>query len=204
MNLQPLYMYVLWLENDGWYVGSTRQPRIRFAQHFSGEGAVATREHRPVFVERVWKCRGDFLRDDMDLLSLEQYIAWLYVRRFGAHRVRGAALRISWSEDRNGRDTLRRDTRGYFASRRFRVLSSNLIPVTGPELQSLLTFRASKTVRLEHRVSKAQSRWKQLAMLVRYRGRVPVRSGKVRGQASLVASPRLGRQLATSKPLAGA
>lgn len=41
------FLYVLKLEHGMWYVGSTRDPMRRLAEHVAGEGAAWTRLHPP-------------------------------------------------------------------------------------------------------------------------------------------------------------
>lgn len=45
-----LHTYVLALEGDKFYVGTTEQPEQRFWQHFTGQGAAWTRKYPPIEV----------------------------------------------------------------------------------------------------------------------------------------------------------
>lgn len=46
-------VYVLQLEDDCWYVGMTYQLNFRMAQHWSGQGAIWTRLHKPIRIVDV-------------------------------------------------------------------------------------------------------------------------------------------------------
>ena len=52
MTIYPA-LYVLKLEGDNWYVGMSYNLNIRWAQHWSGNGAKWTKLHPPISVERV-------------------------------------------------------------------------------------------------------------------------------------------------------
>lgn len=46
-------VYVLELEDECWYVGITYQLNFRMAQHWSGQGAIWTRQHKPLRIAEV-------------------------------------------------------------------------------------------------------------------------------------------------------
>lgn len=92
-------VYVLKLENDCWYVGSTRRLRARLRQHCSGKGAWCTRMSKPVLLEAVY-----FLPDGISprgMCRYEEMITLQLVDMYGAERVRGAQYCHDWSSERD-------------------------------------------------------------------------------------------------------
>jgi len=53
------YIYVLRVEEGGWYVGSTQNFERRMRSHFGKDGAIATKERRALEVEEVFELRDD-------------------------------------------------------------------------------------------------------------------------------------------------
>lgn len=84
------YIYVLKLENDKWYVGLTINHKRRIAEHF-GEThkyppAKWTKIFKPVAVENVIKVDCSKISPE----DWERIYTILYMRKYGAHNVRGA------------------------------------------------------------------------------------------------------------------
>jgi len=52
------YCYTLHLKGGRKYVGSTSNLKKRLAQHFSGNGAMWTKKHKPIRVHSVTKCKS--------------------------------------------------------------------------------------------------------------------------------------------------
>lgn len=59
-----MYIYVLRLEGDNWYVGKTKHVESRLEQHMSGNGAAWTRLHKPVEVAMEREMIGLFDEDN--------------------------------------------------------------------------------------------------------------------------------------------
>lgn len=47
------YVYVLALENDNWYVGTSASVNDRIAAHFTGNGSQWTKMHRPIHIHSI-------------------------------------------------------------------------------------------------------------------------------------------------------
>jgi len=111
----PCFVYVLRLGNGGWYVGSTRNLAQRVAKHFSRGGAMATREIKPVAVEKIYLFEDQYFGVQPVRLWSEVFIASQYARRHGLHRVKGAKHGRGWDSGptKNGLRFIRRD-RAFF------------------------------------------------------------------------------------------
>lgn len=85
------YLYILKLNNGGFYVGITNNFKRRYAEHATGRGAKVTRTYHPVGVVSVRPlgkmtyAAAEKFEDDQTLALMEQY---------GYSRVRGG----HWSQ----------------------------------------------------------------------------------------------------------
>jgi predicted GIY-YIG superfamily endonuclease len=77
-----LKIYVLLLESNKWYVGSTRNVAQRFQEHKMGKGSTWTTIYRPVKIDRVVKNASPF---DEDKITKE------YMATYGIDNVRGGS-----------------------------------------------------------------------------------------------------------------
>lgn len=73
-------VYCLQLEEGFYYIGTTMNINMRYAQHSSGSGSKWTRLHRPESIMEV--CLGG------DAVEREKTLE--YMRRFGFQNVRGS------------------------------------------------------------------------------------------------------------------
>lgn len=73
-------IYILRLEGGKYYIGKSKNPMKRYEEHVRGEGAVWTRLHRPVGVERIVAQANVF---DEDRYTKE------YMSLYGIDHVRG-------------------------------------------------------------------------------------------------------------------
>jgi len=77
-----LYIYVLQLQNDKYYVGKTTNPHFRFDNHFTSNGVEWTRLHKPIkILELIPNC------DDYD----EEKYTYKYMDKYGIDNVRGGS-----------------------------------------------------------------------------------------------------------------
>ena len=77
-----LYIYVLLLQNDKYYIGKTSNPHFRFDNHFINKGSKWTRLHKPIKVlELIPNC------DDYD----EDKYTYKYMDIYGIDNVRGGS-----------------------------------------------------------------------------------------------------------------
>jgi hypothetical protein len=77
-----LYIYVLQLQDDKYYVGKTMNPHFRFDNHFTNNGTEWTRLHKPLkILELIPNC------DDYD----EEKYTYKYMDKYGIDNVRGGS-----------------------------------------------------------------------------------------------------------------
>lgn len=75
-------VYVLKLEHDKYYVGSTGQLEVRINSHLSGSGALWTRMHKPIEVIAIYRGCDEFDED--------KYVK-KYMQHYGIDNVRGGS-----------------------------------------------------------------------------------------------------------------
>jgi hypothetical protein len=78
-----VYIYILNLERDKYYIGKTNNPNFRLEQHFSNEGANWTKIYKPIGVEQIIENCDDY---DEDKYTLK------YMGIFGIENVRGGSF----------------------------------------------------------------------------------------------------------------
>jgi hypothetical protein len=78
-----VYIYVLHLKGDKYYVGKTTNPKFRLEKHFIGEGSAWTKKYPPIkVVEFIANC------DDYD----EEKYTLKYMDKYGIDNVRGGSF----------------------------------------------------------------------------------------------------------------
>jgi predicted GIY-YIG superfamily endonuclease len=99
--MEGLWLYVLRLDGDNYYVGTTPNLTKRFTDHWAGKGSAWTKKHPPLeAVSVVW---GKTLFD-------EEATAKKYMADYGVHRVRGGSYtQLTLSE--NQLEALERELR---------------------------------------------------------------------------------------------
>jgi predicted GIY-YIG superfamily endonuclease len=75
-------IYVLKLENNKYYVGSTYNLNFRYAQHFCGAGAKWTKINKPISIEAVFPNAQK---------GLENKVTLEYIEKYGKDNVRGGS-----------------------------------------------------------------------------------------------------------------
>ena len=83
MCIIMVYIYVLALENNKYYVGKTCSPIVRIHNHFNNKGSAYTRTHKPVEIKEIRSDCDDF---DEDKTTLE------YMCKHGIDNVRGGSF----------------------------------------------------------------------------------------------------------------
>ena len=68
-----VYIYVLQLEQDKFYVGKTDSPDVRINSHFNNSGSAWTKKYRPIKVQEVIDNCDDYDEDKMVLKMMEQH-----------------------------------------------------------------------------------------------------------------------------------
>ncbi len=68
-----VFIYILQLENNKYYVGKTSNPEFRIESHFNSNGSVWTRKFKPIkLLELISNC-DDYDEDKYTLKSMEKY-----------------------------------------------------------------------------------------------------------------------------------
>jgi cellular nucleic acid-binding protein len=75
-----VFIYILKLEQNKYYVGKTTNPEIRIEEHFNGSGSEWTKLYKPVNVVQIIENCDD---EDEDKYTIK------YMRKFGINQVRG-------------------------------------------------------------------------------------------------------------------
>lgn len=92
------FIYVLRLESNRWYVGSTKNITTRMESHFSRGGAIATRECCPVSIAAIYRLTDYQIRTDCAHERAEVMIAIQFASQYGCENVRGAKHGKSWAD----------------------------------------------------------------------------------------------------------
>lgn len=92
-----VYIYVLKLENNKYYVGKTSNPSFRMESHFNENGSAWTRKYKPIKLEA--------LIPDCDDYDEDKYTK-IYMDKYGIDNVRGGSF-VSIKLDKNIIDCLK-------------------------------------------------------------------------------------------------
>lgn len=85
-----LYIYVLQLQNNKYYVGKTSHPHSRIETHFTNNGSEWTKLHKPIkLLELIPNC------DHYD----EDKYTYKYMDKFGIDNVRGGSYSTAVLDD---------------------------------------------------------------------------------------------------------
>jgi cellular nucleic acid-binding protein len=79
---ENLFIYILRLESNKYYIGKTKDLFVRFDAHRNGTASTWTKKYKPLFVERVIERASIF---DEDKYTKE------YMNKYGIDNVRGGA-----------------------------------------------------------------------------------------------------------------
>jgi predicted GIY-YIG superfamily endonuclease len=96
---EPYFVYVLRLEQDRWYVGSTKNIEKRMRTHFARGGAIATRECCPASIEVIYRFIDYQIRTDCAHERAEAIVAARLAEKYGRDNVRGAKHGKGWSDE---------------------------------------------------------------------------------------------------------
>ena len=78
-----VFIYILQLENNKYYVGKTNNPQFRLEQHFNSTGSAWTTKYKPLSVLEMIK--------DCDEYDEDKYTR-KYMDKFGVDNVRGGSF----------------------------------------------------------------------------------------------------------------
>jgi len=78
-----IYIYILKLENNKYYIGKTTNPKFRIENHFNSNGSEWTKMYKPLkLIELISDC------DDYD----EDKYTRIYMDKYGINNVRGGSF----------------------------------------------------------------------------------------------------------------
>lgn len=75
-----VYIYILKLKNNKYYVGKTKNPKFRLKQHFDAHGSAWTKKYPPIKIIKVIK--------NCDGYDEDKYVKML-MKKYGFNNVRG-------------------------------------------------------------------------------------------------------------------
>jgi hypothetical protein len=78
-----VFIYILELENQKFYIGKTTNPDLRLKQHFKSYGSQWTKKYKPKRISKIISNCDDFDEDKYTLKYMEQY---------GINNVRGGSF----------------------------------------------------------------------------------------------------------------
>ena len=97
-----VYIYVLKLQKEKYYIGKTSNPKFRLDNHFNCNGSAWTKKYKPIKVkELIPNC------DDYD----EDKYTRKYMDKYGIDNVRGGSF-IQIELDKSTKDSLEKMNRG--------------------------------------------------------------------------------------------
>ena len=77
-----VYIYILKLQNNKFYIGKTNNPEFRLTEHFNKIGSIWTTKYKPIKIEKLFK------GDDYD----EDKYTQMYMDKYGIENVRGGSF----------------------------------------------------------------------------------------------------------------
>jgi hypothetical protein len=78
-----VFIYVLQLQNNKYYIGKTNNPSFRLEQHMNSNGSIWTKKHKPINVVEIISNCDDY---DEDKYTLK------YMEKYGIDNVRGGSF----------------------------------------------------------------------------------------------------------------
>lgn len=86
---KPFQIYVLKLEDDCWYIGSSRNVNKRFKKHMNGTGSKWTKMHRAISIEQI---RPTEALTESEACLLEDQVTIEFALKYCAQKVRGGGF----------------------------------------------------------------------------------------------------------------
>ena len=78
-----VYIYVLKLEKNKYYIGKTQNPTFRLEDHFENNGSSWTKINKPILVHEI---KPDCDNEDEDKITIQ------YMKKYGIDNVRGGSF----------------------------------------------------------------------------------------------------------------
>lgn len=86
-----VFIYILLLKNNKYYIGKTNNPTFRLESHFTSKGSFWTKKHTPIKLIKLIPNCDDF---DEDKFTLK------YMQKYGVDNVRGGSFcKITLSDE---------------------------------------------------------------------------------------------------------
>ncbi len=84
-----IYIYILELDQNKYYVGQTHKIEQRKLEHFNGDGSNFTKMYKPKKIIKTFRTRT---RNNKKALLFETFITLLMMRHYGWQNVKGGKL----------------------------------------------------------------------------------------------------------------
>ena len=78
-----VFIYVLKLKDNKYYIGKTSNPSFRLENHFNQNGSAWTKKYKPI---KLYELKPDCDDDDEDKYTIQ------YMRKYGKDNVRGGSF----------------------------------------------------------------------------------------------------------------
>ena len=78
-----LFIYILKLNDNKFYIGKTSNPSFRLENHFNQNGSAWTKKYKPI---KLYELKPDCDDDDEDKMTIQ------YMRKYGKDNVRGGSF----------------------------------------------------------------------------------------------------------------
>lgn len=78
-----VYIYILKLRNNKYYIGKTQNPTFRLEDHFENNGSTWTKINKPILVHEI---KPDCDNEDEDKITIQ------YMKKYGINNVRGGSF----------------------------------------------------------------------------------------------------------------
>lgn len=86
-----VYIYILKLQNNKYYVGKTNKPDFRIEEHFNNNGSYFTQMYNPISIEKIYENCDDFDEDKYTKM---------YMMNYGIDNVRGGSyVQLNLTDD---------------------------------------------------------------------------------------------------------
>ena len=97
-----VYIYILKLKNNKYYIGKTNNPNFRLKNHFNSNGSVWTKKYKPIkVIDIIENC------DNFD----EDKYTKIYMDKYGIENVRGGSF-CQLELSKESINTIKREIKG--------------------------------------------------------------------------------------------
>jgi len=68
-----VFVYIIQLEDDKWYIGKTSNPSIRLDKHFQGQGSYWTKKYKPIKIHEIIPNQTEYDEDKWTRIYMDKY-----------------------------------------------------------------------------------------------------------------------------------